>query len=93
MSFLAPVIYPQGKRPFYPLYRRLGGPQRQGGRIGDNKDLLLSSGIELRFLFYPTRGLINISSTSILLKLVSQSSINMQIKIYLVKHFRRYGYL
>jgi hypothetical protein len=28
-------LYPQGKRPWYPLDRRLGGPQSRSGRGGD----------------------------------------------------------
>jgi hypothetical protein len=32
-------LYPQGKKPWYPLGRRLGGPQSRLGR-GDEKNFL-----------------------------------------------------
>jgi hypothetical protein len=35
----APVTYPQGKSPRYPLDRRLGGPQSRSGRGGEEKDV------------------------------------------------------
>jgi hypothetical protein len=30
-------LYPQGKSPWYPLDRRLGGPQSRSGRGGEEK--------------------------------------------------------
>jgi hypothetical protein len=33
----APAILPPGKEPLYPLDRRLGGPQSQSGRFGEEK--------------------------------------------------------
>jgi len=33
----APVALPQGKSPWYPLDRGLGGPQSWSGRDGDTK--------------------------------------------------------
>jgi hypothetical protein len=30
-------LYPQGKSPYYPLYRRLGGPQNRSGCGGEEK--------------------------------------------------------
>jgi hypothetical protein len=39
------ALYPRGKDPRYPLYRRLGEPQSQSGRRG--KILRPLSGIEL----------------------------------------------
>jgi hypothetical protein len=35
VSFTPRPLYPQGKSPRYPLYRRLGGPQSQSGRRGE----------------------------------------------------------
>jgi hypothetical protein len=35
VSFTPLPLYPQGKNPFYPLDRRLGGPQIRSGRGGD----------------------------------------------------------
>jgi hypothetical protein len=35
----APAALPPGKEPRYPLYRRLGGPQSQSGRCGEEKIL------------------------------------------------------
>jgi hypothetical protein len=67
ISFLVPVVYPQGKSPWCPLNRGLAGPQLQGDRFGEDKDLLLLPGIEPRFLCYTARGLITIPSTVSLL--------------------------
>jgi len=39
-------LYPQGKSPWYPLDRRLGGPQSRSGRGGEEKNYELSPGIE-----------------------------------------------
>jgi hypothetical protein len=33
-----PSALPQGKNPWYPLYRRLGGPQSRSGRGGEEKN-------------------------------------------------------
>jgi hypothetical protein len=41
-------IYPQGKRPWCPLDRRLGGPQSHPGRGGEEKDSKPPPGIEPR---------------------------------------------
>jgi hypothetical protein len=34
----APAALPPGKRPWYPLDRRLGGPQSRSGRGGEEKN-------------------------------------------------------
>jgi hypothetical protein len=34
----APAVYSQGKSPWYPLDRRLGGPQSRSGRRGEEKN-------------------------------------------------------
>jgi hypothetical protein len=34
----APTALPRGKRPWYPLDRRLGGPQSSSGRGGEEKN-------------------------------------------------------
>jgi hypothetical protein len=34
----APALYPQGKKPWYQLDRRLGGPQSQSGSSGEEKN-------------------------------------------------------
>jgi hypothetical protein len=31
------ALYPQGKSPWYPLSKRLGGPQSQSGHGGEEK--------------------------------------------------------
>jgi hypothetical protein len=33
-----PAVLPQGKSPWYPLDRRLGGPQSRSGRGGEEKN-------------------------------------------------------
>jgi hypothetical protein len=33
-----PATLPQGKRPWYPLYSRLGGTQSHSGRSGEEKN-------------------------------------------------------
>jgi hypothetical protein len=42
------ALYPRGKSPRYPLYRRLGGPQTRSGRRGYRKNPLPLWGIEPR---------------------------------------------
>jgi hypothetical protein len=37
-QFHAPAALPQGKNPWYPLARRLGGPQSQFWRGGEEKN-------------------------------------------------------
>jgi hypothetical protein len=39
VSFTLPPLYPRGKRPPYPLHRRLGGPQSQSRHCGQGKNL------------------------------------------------------
>jgi hypothetical protein len=39
-------LYPQGKSPWYPLDRRLGGPQSRSGRGGEEKNSQPLSGLE-----------------------------------------------
>jgi hypothetical protein len=38
LSFMPRPLYPQGKSPWYPLDRRLGGTQRRSGRGGEEKN-------------------------------------------------------
>jgi hypothetical protein len=38
VSFTHQPLYPQGKSPWYPLDRRLGGPQSRYGRGGEEKN-------------------------------------------------------
>jgi hypothetical protein len=42
------ALYPRGKDPRYPLYRRLGGPQSRSGHRGYRKNPLPLPGIEPR---------------------------------------------
>jgi hypothetical protein len=42
----APAALPQGKGPWYPLDRRLGGPQSRSGRGGEEKNSQPQPGIE-----------------------------------------------
>jgi hypothetical protein len=42
----APAALPPGKSPWYPLDRRLGGPQSRSGRGGLEKNTQLPPGIE-----------------------------------------------
>jgi hypothetical protein len=39
VSFTPRPLYSQGKSPWYPLDRRLGGPQSRSGRGGEEKNL------------------------------------------------------
>jgi hypothetical protein len=48
VSFMPPLLYPSGKSHWYPLDRRMGGPQSQSGCCGGNKNLLPLPGIEPR---------------------------------------------
>ena len=45
-SFLPRLLYPWAKTPRYPFNRSLAGSQRRSGRFGEEKNLLLPSGIE-----------------------------------------------
>jgi hypothetical protein len=45
-SFKYQPLYPQGKRLWYPLDRRLGGPQSRSGRGGEEKNSQLLPGLE-----------------------------------------------
>jgi hypothetical protein len=38
VSFTPQLLYPQGKSPWYPLDRRLDGPQSRSGRGGEEKN-------------------------------------------------------
>jgi hypothetical protein len=42
----APAALPQGKSPWYPLDRRLGGPQSRSGRGGEEKNSQPPQGVE-----------------------------------------------
>jgi hypothetical protein len=42
----APAAYSQGKSPWYPLDRRLGGPQSRSGRGGEENNSQPPPGIE-----------------------------------------------
>jgi len=44
----APAAYPQGKSPWYPLDRRLGGPQSRSGRGGEEKNSQPLPGAQLK---------------------------------------------
>jgi hypothetical protein len=46
VSFMPQLLYPQGKSPWYPLDRRLGGPQSQSGHGGEEKNSQLLPGLE-----------------------------------------------
>jgi hypothetical protein len=39
VSFKPRPLYPRGKRPWYPLDRKLGGPQSWSGQCGEEKIL------------------------------------------------------
>jgi hypothetical protein len=46
VSFTIRLLYPQGKSPWYPLDRRLGGPQSRSGHSGEEKNSQSLSGLE-----------------------------------------------
>jgi hypothetical protein len=46
VSFTPLPLYPQGNSPWYPLERRLGGPQSRSRRGGEEKNSQLLSGLE-----------------------------------------------
>jgi hypothetical protein len=46
VSFTPRPLYPQGKNPWYPLDRRLGGLQSRSGRGGEEKNSQPLSGLE-----------------------------------------------
>jgi hypothetical protein len=51
----APAALPQGKNPWYPLDRRLGGPQSRSGRGGLEKNSQPPPGIEAQNSDRPAR--------------------------------------
>jgi hypothetical protein len=46
VSFTPQPLYPQGKSPWYPMERGMGGPQSQSGRGGEEKNSQLLPGPE-----------------------------------------------
>jgi hypothetical protein len=46
VSFTPRSLYPQGKSPWYPVDRRLGGPQSRSGRGGEEKNSQPQLGLE-----------------------------------------------
>jgi hypothetical protein len=46
VSFTPQLLYPQGKSLWYPLDRRLGGPQNRSGRGGEEKNSYSLPGLE-----------------------------------------------
>jgi hypothetical protein len=46
VSFTPRSLYTKGKSPWYPLDRRLGGPQSQSGHIGEEKNSQPLAGLE-----------------------------------------------
>jgi hypothetical protein len=69
-------LYPQGKSPWYPLYRRLDGPQIRSGHGGEEKNSQPPPGIEPLNPDRPARSLVTIPTelswlnTSIILKII-----------------------
>jgi hypothetical protein len=55
VSFTPRPLYLQGKTPWYPLYRRLGGPQSRSGRGGEEKNSEPPQGTEYWNPDRPTR--------------------------------------
>jgi hypothetical protein len=52
-----PAALPPGKEPWFPLDRRLGGPQSRSGRGGEEKNSQPPSGIEPQNPSRPARSL------------------------------------
>jgi hypothetical protein len=51
VSFTPPYLFTLKDRvPWYPFYRRLGGPQSRSGSCGEEKNFLLLPGIKPRLL-------------------------------------------
>jgi hypothetical protein len=46
VKFTPRPLYPQGKSPWYPFGRRLGGPQNRSGRGGEEKNSQPLPGLE-----------------------------------------------
>jgi hypothetical protein len=56
VSFTSQPLYPQGKSPWYPLDRRLGGPKSQSGCSGEEKNFQPLLGLE-SLINYTEQGL------------------------------------
>jgi hypothetical protein len=61
-------LYPQGKSPWYPLDRRLGGPQSRSGRGGEEKNSQPSPEIEPYNAGRPARSLVTIQTELLRIK-------------------------
>jgi hypothetical protein len=67
VSFTPLPLYPRGKKPRYPLDRRVGGPQRRSRRRGEksspyldsNPDSLVVQPVESRYTDYTLGGMHN----------------------------------
>jgi hypothetical protein len=57
-QFQAPLPHSQGKSPWYPLDRRLGGSQSRSGRGGEEKNIQPPPEIEPYNSERPTRNLV-----------------------------------
>jgi len=55
VSFTPRLLYHQGKSPWYPLCRRLGGPQSFSGRGGEEKSSQPLPGLDPRIIQYTTQ--------------------------------------
>jgi hypothetical protein len=64
-----PAALPPGGQPRYPVYRRLGGPQSQCGRYGEEQSLLPLLGIELG---HPVRRVVTIQTELSRLRIVTK---------------------
>jgi hypothetical protein len=78
VSFTPRPLYPQGKRPRYPLDKRLGGPQYRSGRRGKEKILPLLGLEKYGPIYYAMETKIAIPRIS--LKALDFSSITVPIR-------------
>jgi hypothetical protein len=60
VSFMPPATLPVGNSPWYPLYRRLGGPHSQYRCYGEEKYLLLLLGLKPQLLIHRAHSLVTI---------------------------------
>jgi hypothetical protein len=77
VSFTLRPFYPQGKNPWYPLDRRLGGFQNGSGRDGEEKNTQLLPGLEPQIIKPETqRYTTDLTWLPINILKFSQSSVN-----------------
>jgi hypothetical protein len=82
VSFTPQPLYPKGKSRWYPLDRRLGGPQSRSRRGGEEKNSQPQPGIEPRII----QPVAQRFTTEIFWLLVNFNMLNLNMSLKIVYH-------